>query len=85
MSYKVLFSKQAQKDIKKLTPKLREKAKDIIRTQLSINPYCGKTLVGDMKGYYSVRLSYNDRIVYSIDDDQVVVFILRAKLIMESN
>ena len=79
MSYKVLFSKQAQKDIKKLTPKLREKAKDIIRTQISINPYCGKTLVGDMKGYYSVRLSYNDRIVYSIDDDQIVVFILRAK------
>ena len=79
MSYKVLFSKQAQKDIKKLTPKLREKAKDIIRTQISINPYCGKTLVGEMKGYYSVRLSYNDRIVYSIDDDQVVVFILRAK------
>ena len=79
MSYKVLFSKQALKDIKKLTPKFREKLKDIIRRQISINPYCGKTLVGDMKGYYSVRLSYNDRIVYSIDDNQVVVFILRAK------
>ena len=79
MSYKVLFSKQAQKEIKKLTPKLREKAKDIIRMQISINPYCGKTLVGDMKGYYSVRLSYSDRIIYSIDDNQVVVFILRAK------
>jgi len=79
MSYKVLFSKQARKDIKKLTPKLREKAKDIIRNQISIDPYCGKTLVGEMKGYYSARLTYNDRIVYSIDDDQVVVFILRAK------
>jgi Txe/YoeB family toxin of toxin-antitoxin system len=79
MSYKVLFSKQALKDIKKLTPKFREKLKDIIRTQISINPYSGKTLVGDMKDYYSVRLSYNDRIVYSIDDNQVVVFILRAK------
>ncbi len=79
MSYKVLFSKQAQKDIRKLTPKLQEKAKDIIRNQISVNPYCGKTLVGDMKGYYSMRLNYHDRIVYSIDDDQVIVFILRAK------
>ena len=79
MTYKVLFSKQAQKDIRKLTPKLKEKAKEIIKNQISINPYCGKALVGDLKGYYSVRLSYRDRIVYSIDDDQVVVFILRAK------
>lgn len=79
MSYNVLFSKQAHKDIKKLTPKLREKAKEIIRNQIAINPYCGKVLVGDLKGYYSVRLTYSDRIVYSIDDDQVIVFILRAR------
>ena len=79
MSYKVLFSKQAQKDINKLTPKLREKAKEIIRNQISINPYCGKVLVGDLKGYYSVRLTYSDRIVYSIDNDQVIVFILRSR------
>jgi len=79
MSYKVLFSKQAQKDIKKLTPKLQQKAKDIIRNQISVNPYCGKALVGNMKGYYSKRLSYHDRIIYSIDENQVIVFILRAK------
>ena len=79
MSYEVLFSKQAQKDIRKLTPKLQKKAKDIIRNQISVNPYSGKTLVGDMRGYYSIRLSYHDRIVYSIDDDRVIVFILRAR------
>jgi addiction module RelE/StbE family toxin len=75
----VLFSKQAQKDIRKLTPKLPQKAKEIIRNNISINPYCGKMLVGNMKGYYSVRLNYHDKIVYSIDDDQVIIFILRAK------
>ena len=79
MTFEVFFSKQAHKDIKRLTPKLREKAKDIIRNRISIDPYGGKALVGSMKGYYSVRLTHNDRIVYSIDDDQVVVFILRAK------
>ena len=79
MSYKVLFSKQANKDIRKLTPKLRDKVKDIIRNQISVDPYCGKALVGDMKGYYSVRLTYQDRIVYSVDEELVIVFILRAK------
>ena len=79
MNYEVLFSKQAQKDIRKLTPKLKEKAKEIIKNKISINPHCGKPLVGDLKGYYSVRLSYSDRIVYSIDDDKIVVYILRAK------
>ena len=79
MSYEVLFSKQAQKDIQKLTPKLKEKAKNIIQNKISINPHCGKRLVGDLKGYYSMRLSYSDRIIYSIDDDQIIVYILRAK------
>ena len=79
MNYNVVFSHQAHIDIKKLTPKLREKAKDIIRKRISIDPYSGKPLVGNMKGYYSVRLTYKDRIIYSIDDDQIVVYVLSAK------
>ena len=79
MTFQVRFSKQAHKDIQKLTPKLREKAKDIIRNRISVSPHSGKPLTGSMKGYYSVRLTYQDRIVYSIDDEQIIVFILRTK------
>ncbi len=79
MSYKVLFSKQAHKDIKSFTPKLRKKAKEIVRNQISVSPYSGKALAGPLKGYYSIRLSYKDRIVYSVDENKIVVFILRAK------
>ena len=79
MKYEIIFSKQAHKNIKYLTPKLQKKAKDIIRKRISPNPYSGKALIGDMKGYYSVRLSYKDRIVYSIDEDRIIVFILRTK------
>ena len=77
-NYKILFSKQAKKDIEKLTPKLREKAKQVCRA-LSENPYIGKALLGDLKGFYSIRLSYKDRIVYSIKDDAVEIYILRLK------
>ncbi|RLB66984.1 MAG: type II toxin-antitoxin system mRNA interferase toxin, RelE/StbE family, partial [Deltaproteobacteria bacterium] len=54
MKYNVIFSQQAYKDIKKLTPKLREKAKEIIRNRIAVDPYRGKQLVGNMKGYFSV-------------------------------
>jgi len=79
MKYEVLFSKQAHKDIKKLTPKLQKRARDIIRNRISPEPYSGKALTGDLKGYFSVRLTFYDRIVYSVDDNLITVFILRAR------
>ena len=77
--YLIEFTKQAQKDIKKLSPKLKSKLKDILRYKLSLSPESGKPLVGDLKGYYSWRLSFQDRIVYRIENDRCVVVIIRAK------
>ena len=79
MSYRVRFTRQAEKDIEKLAPKLRDKLKDIVRKRLAVDPYSGKALVGPLKGCYSVRLSYQDRIVYSIHDDELIVIVLRAR------
>ncbi|BCU06738.1 type II toxin-antitoxin system RelE family toxin [Allochromatium tepidum] len=79
MSYRVRFTRQAEKDIDNLTPKLRDKLKDIVRNRLAVDPYSGKPLVGSLKGYYSMRLSYQDRIVYSIHDDELVILVLRAR------
>ncbi len=47
MLYEVRFTKEAKKDIAKLTPKLKQKLKTIIQDTISINPYAGKKLVGD--------------------------------------
>ena len=77
--YRVRFTRQAQKDIQKLTPKLREKLKTILRQQIAVNPHAGKPLVGELKGYYSLRLSYKDRIVYAIDEGELVVLVIRAR------
>ena len=79
MTYRVRFTRQAEKDIAKLSPKLRAKLKDIIRNRLALEPYSGKPLVGPLKGYYSVRLSYQDRVVYSINDDELTVIVIRAR------
>ena len=79
MTYRVRFTRQAEKDIAKLSPKLRTKLKDIVRNRLALEPYSGKPLVGPLKGYYSVRLSYQDRVVYSIHDDELTVIVIRAR------
>lgn len=79
MVYEVRFTKEAKKDIGKLTPKLKQKLKTLIQDTISINPYAGKKLVGDLAGFYSVRLSHQDRIVYTIDDEQNLIYIHRTK------
>jgi Txe/YoeB family toxin of toxin-antitoxin system len=77
--YRVRFTRQAEKDIARLSPKLRAKLKDIIRNRLAPDPYSGKPLTGPLKGCWSMRLSYQDRILYRIEDDELVILVLRAR------
>ncbi|NEO03062.1 MAG: type II toxin-antitoxin system mRNA interferase toxin, RelE/StbE family [Moorea sp. SIO1F2] len=79
MVYEVRFTKEAKKDVAKLTPKLKQKLKTMIQDTISINPYAGKKLVGNLAGFFSMRLSYKDRIIYTIDNEQKLIYIHRAK------
>jgi len=79
MPYEIRFTKEAVKDIKKLSPKLKNKLKEIILNKISLEPYAGKKLIGDLSGFYSVRLSYKDRIIYSIDENKQIVFVHRTR------
>jgi len=77
--YQLQFTKKAKKDIQSLTPKLKAKLKDILRNKIALTPESGKPLVGSLKGYYSVRLSYQDRVIYRIEKGRCIVIIVRAK------
>ena len=79
MSYEVRFSRVAYKDVGDSTPRLKKKLKDIITGQIALNPHSGKRLVGDLAGFYSMRLTFKDRIVYSIDEEHKTVYIHRAR------
>ena len=39
MVYEVRFTKEAKKDVAKLTPKLKQKLKKIIQDKIAIDPY----------------------------------------------
>lgn len=77
--YAMRLSGRAQKDVEKLTPKLRKKLREILEGILTIDPRRGKQLRGDLKGYWSYRLTYKDRIVYRIFQDRQLVFTDRAR------
>jgi mRNA interferase RelE/StbE len=79
MSYEARFSKVAYRDVGGLPPRLKKKLRDIITGQITLNPYAGKRLVGDLAGFYSMRLTFKDRGVYSIDEDHKTVYIHRAR------
>jgi Txe/YoeB family toxin of Txe-Axe toxin-antitoxin module len=77
--YEIRLTKEAVKDVAKLTPKLKLKLKDMLLNSIAIDPYHGKRLVGDLEGFYSLRLTFKDRIVYSVDETAHTVFIHRAR------
>jgi len=70
--YKVVFSKTAKKDAKKLKlTGLEVKAKkliDVIRNDPFLPPY--EKLVGNLSGAYSRRINSQHRLVYTIDKDE---------------
>ena len=81
VSYKVVFTKQAQKDAKKLASAgLKENALKLL-VILKENPYQTppyfEKLVGNLSGSYSRRINIQHRLVYQILDDEHTVKVLR--------
>ena len=81
MSWRLVYTKQAQKDAKKLTAAgLKPKAQALLAI-LTENPYQTpppfEKLVGDLAGAYSRRISIQHRLVYQVLDDSETVKVLR--------
>lgn len=77
--WEVRFTRQAKRDVEELSPRLREKLRDILTEVLAKNPYEGRRLLGDLAGSYSYRLTYKDRIVYSLDEERRILYVERAR------
>ena len=79
--YKLLFTKQAQKDAKKLSSSnLKKRAEEILEIIKSdpfreYPPY--EKLIGDLTGTFSRRINIQHRIVYQVIEEDETVKILR--------
>ena len=81
MSWKLVYTKQAQKDAKKLVSSgLKKKAQALLQV-IEQNPYQNpppyEKLVGDLAGAYSRRINIQHRIVYQVLETEQVVKVLR--------
>jgi Txe/YoeB family toxin of toxin-antitoxin system len=83
VSWTVLFTKQAQKDARKLasaSPALKQKAQ-VLLDLLAADPYQQpppyEALVGDLRGACSRRINIQHRLVYQVVEDLRVVKVLR--------
>lgn len=81
MSYQLVFTKQAQKDARKLASAgLKSKAEsllDILRKNPYQNPPPYEKLIGDLAGAYSRRINIQHRLIYQVCEQECVVKILR--------
>jgi toxin YoeB len=82
VSYRIYFTKHAEKDAQKLSsnPALKRKAQKLLEI-LKKNPYQtppnNEKLLGDLSGAYSRRINVQHRLVYQVLEQEKAVKILR--------
>ncbi len=81
MSYRLVYTRQARRDAKRLKGTvLAKKAKDLLQI-ISSDPFADpppfEALVGDLRGAFSRRINIQHRLVYQVLDDINVVKVLR--------
>ena len=81
MTWKLVYTKQAIKDAKKLSASgLKPKAQallDLIQQDPFLTPPRFEKLVGDLAGAYSRRINIQHRIVYQVLDDEKIIKVIR--------
>ncbi|MBW1758850.1 MAG: Txe/YoeB family addiction module toxin [Deltaproteobacteria bacterium] len=81
MSWEIAYTKQAQKDAKKIKiaglKSQAEKLLAVIKENPFQNPPSYEKLVGDLIGAYSRRITIQHRLVYQVLKDEKVVKVIR--------
>jgi Txe/YoeB family toxin of toxin-antitoxin system len=81
VKWTLVFTKQAQKDSKKLAAAgLKAKAEELLKL-LELNPFQTpprfEKLVGDLTGAYSRRINIQHRLVYQLLQERRIVKVIR--------
>ncbi|MDR9469417.1 Txe/YoeB family addiction module toxin [Marinospirillum sp.] len=81
MTWKLVYTRQAQKDAKKLVSSgLKPKAMELLAL-IAEDPYRKpppfEKLIGDLAGAYSRRINIQHRLVYQVFEDEQVIKVLR--------
>ncbi|RLL54029.1 Txe/YoeB family addiction module toxin [Mariprofundus sp. EBB-1] len=82
MSWDVILSKQAVKDLKKIKQAGLALKTRVLLEKIQQDPFVMppryESLIGNLKGFYSRRINIQHRLVYSVDSEKKVIHILRC-------
>ena len=86
MTYKLVLTPEAQKHLDEWAKSGQKKTlQKIVRLleELTLHPKTGtgqvEQLKGNLSGYWSRRINKADRIIYSIEDERVIVTVISMK------
>lgn len=81
MNWELKYTKQAQKDAKKLSASGLKAKAELILNIVKENPYQNpppyEKLVGDLNGAYSRRINIQHRLVYQVYENEHIIKVLR--------
>ena len=81
VNWKLVYTKQAQKDAKKIAAtNLKDKVTELLAI-IQVNPFQNpppyEKLVGDLAGAYSRRINIQNRLVYQVIESEQTLKIIR--------
>lgn len=80
-NYRILFSKEAEKDIVKIKKAGLENKTTKLLSIMAIDPFfyppSYEKLKGNLTGKYSRRINIQHRIVYSVNEDEKIIYVYR--------
>jgi len=81
VSWRLVYTKQAQKDAKLLAQSSLKKKAEKLLVIIASNPYqtppAYEKLIGDLAGAYSRRINIQHRLIYQVYEQEKVVKIIR--------
>jgi len=81
VKWKLIYTKKAQKDARKLAQSGLKKKASILLDILALNPFSTppsyEKLVGDLTGAYSRRINIQHRMVYQVYESEKIVKVIR--------
>ena len=75
--YTVIYAPRARKQIEELPPQIKLRIDNVIVNHLSVNPFFGKALKGELKGLFSYRVG-DYRIIYSISRNELIIQVIKV-------
>jgi len=76
--YEVAWKDEAEAGLRKIDLNIVKKIKSRVEKHLAQNPYVGKPLKGNWKGFYSYRCFDQYRVIYEVQKTKLLIIVVKV-------